>query len=99
MRIKNSLNDLIGKIVNGIVIAEYAEGNPTNRIFLTFSDGSAFEIWQDDNIISMASDPNTGDVEQLVQLLKRREGAEVRAFRPRHEDPSDPQHDLLTDRS
>ena len=96
IRIKNSLQDFIGKTINGIVAAEYPEGNPINRMFLTFSDGTALETWQDDEVIHMSHAPDFGTVDKAIEILERREGAKIQAFRSPHEDPDEPQRDLLT---
>ena len=97
VRIGNSLSDFIGKTISGIVVAAYPEGNPINRIFLTFSDGTALETWQDFDIVYMAHAPDFGTVDKAVEILERREGGKIRVFRPTHEDPTEPQRDLLTD--
>ena len=96
VRIKNSLSDFIGKTISGIVVAEYPEGNPINRIFLTFSDGTALETWQDYDILHMSHAPDFGAVDKAVDILERREGAKIQVFRPAHEDQNEPQRDLLT---
>ena len=87
IRNKYSLSDFIGKTIAGIVASEYPEGNPINRIFLTFSDGTALETWQDDDIIHMSHAPDFGTVDKAVEILERREGAKIQVFRPPHEDP------------
>ena len=99
VRIKNSLSAFIGKTISGIIAAEYPEGNPINRIFLTFSDGTALETWQDDDIICMGHAPDFGAVDKAIEILERREGAKIQVFRPPHEDQKEPQRNLLTDRS
>jgi hypothetical protein len=96
IRIKNSLHDFIGKTISGIVTAEFTNGNPINRIFLTFSDGTALETWQDNEIIYMSHAPDFGTVDKAVEILERREGVKIQAFRSPHEDPNEPQRDLLT---
>ena len=96
VRIEHSLSDFIGKTVSGIVVAAYPEGNPINRIFLTFSDGTALETWQDFDIVYMAHAPDFGTVDKAVEILERREGAKIRVFRPPHKDLNEPQGDLLT---
>jgi hypothetical protein len=95
MRVKNSLNDLIGKIISGVVVAQYPKGNPRSRIFFTFSDGTAFEFWEDEQAISMAGGLDYGGVDQIAELLERREGSKIVAFRASHEDPDEPQQDWL----
>ena len=97
MRVKGSLNDLIGKIISGVVVAQYPKGNPRSRIFLTFSDGTAFEFWEDEESIAMAGALDRGGVNQITEMLERREGAKIATFRPSHEDPHESQQDLLSD--
>ena len=99
IKIRDSLQDFIGKKINGIVASEYPEGNPINRIFFTFSDGTALETWQDDEIIYMSHAPDFGAVDKAIEILERREGAKIQVFRPPHEDLNEPQRDLLTDGS
>lgn len=96
IRIRNSLSDFIGKTISGIVTAEFQNGNPINQIFLTFSDGTALETWQDDDVIHMSHAPDFGTVDKALEILERREGAKIQIFRPPHEDPNQPQRDLLT---
>ena len=97
MRVKDSLSDLIGKIISGVVVAQYPKGNPRSRIYLTFSDGTAFEFWEDEESIAMAGGLDHGGVDQIVKMLGRREGAKIKAFRPPHEDPDAKQRDMLVD--
>lgn len=97
MRVKDSLSDLVGKIISGVVVAQYPKGNPHSRIFLTFSDGTAFEFWEDEWCFAMADGLDSGGVDQIVKMLERRDGAKIDVFRPSHEDPNQPQRDLLTD--
>ena len=97
MRTKDSLNDLIGKIISGVVVAQYPEGNPRSRTYLTFSDGTAFEFWEDEEGMAMAGGLDVGGVDQITEMLERREGAKIVTFRPPHEDPNVPQRDMLTD--
>ena len=97
MRVKDSLSDLIGKIISGVVVAQYPKGNPRSRIFLTFSDGTAFEFWEDEGSMAMAGDLDSGGVDQIVTMLERREGAKIHAFRAPHQDPNAIQRDMLAD--
>ena len=97
MRVKDSLSDLIGKIISGVVVAQYPKGNPRSRIYLTFSDGTAFEFWEDEESIAMAGGLDSGGVDHITKILERREGAKIVTFRPPHEDPSASQQDLLSD--
>lgn len=99
MRVKDSLSDLIGKIISGAVVAQYPKGNPRSRIFLTFSDGTAFEFWEDEETMSMAGDLDEDGVDQIVKMLEGRKGAIVRAFRAPYEDRDAVQKDMLVDNS
>ena len=98
MRVKDSLSGLIGKVISGVVVAEYGQGDPSTRMFLTFSDGTAFELWEDQFGVEMAGDLDDVNLDQLVEMLKMRPSAKLQVFRPPHEDPNKPQRDLLTDR-
>ena len=97
MRVNESFSDLIGKVISGVVVAHNEGGNPRSRIFLTFSDGRAFEFWAEQEDIAAAGSPNHGGVDQLIKMLKRRDGTQVRAFRAPHEDPDARQRVMLTD--
>ena len=97
MRVKDSLSDLIGKTIRGVVVAHNEDGHPRSRVFLVFTDGTAFEFWGEEEDISVASGPDHYDVDQLVEMLRRREKTEVRVFRAPHEDPGAVQKDLLSD--
>ena len=97
MKNKDSLSDLIGKIINGVVVAQYPKSNPRSQIYLTFSDGTSFEFWEREGYISIASGFDDGGVDHLVKKLERTEGVKVTAFRAPHEDPDAVQRDMLTD--
>jgi len=97
MRVKESLSDLIGKIISGVVVAQYPKGNPRSHIYLTLSDGTAFEFREDEETVSMAGDLGSGGVDQIVKMLERREGAKIHAFRAPHQDSDAVQRDMLVD--
>ena len=102
MRVKDSLNDLIGKIISGVVVAQYPKGNPRSQIYLTFSDGTAFEFWEDEDSIvasyvAMAGGLDHGSVDQIVKRLEKRKGAKITTFRAPHENPDAVQRDMLAD--
>ena len=96
MRVKDAVSDLIGKIISGVVVAQYPKGYPRSRIYLTFSDGTAYEFWEDEQSIEMSGGLDHGGVDQIVEILERREGAKIHAFRAPHEDPDAVQRDMLT---
>jgi hypothetical protein len=95
MRVKDSLGKFIGKTVSGVLFAQYPEGSPRCHIYLTFSDGTAFELWEDDYGVGMAGCLEHGTVDQIAQRLRNRNGADIVAFRPDHQDPGNPQQDWL----
>jgi len=96
MRIKESISGIIGKIVSGIVVAKSDGDYPRSQIFFAFSDGTSFEFWGDQEGISMASGLDHQGMDQIVEILERREGTKIHTFRAPHEDPDAIQRDLLT---
>ena len=95
MRLNDSLFELIGKRISGIVVGQYQKGNPRVRIYFTFFDGTAYELWQDDDVIYTSSGLETGGVDHFAEVMARRDGAVIRVFRPPHEDPDEPQIDWV----
>ena len=41
---KSAIADVVGKTISGVVVATNAR-SPQQQLFLTFADGSYFEIW------------------------------------------------------
>jgi hypothetical protein len=41
---KNGIKQIVGKTVSGIVVAS-KDGAPRQQLFLSFTDGTYFEIW------------------------------------------------------
>ena len=99
MRVKDSLTDLIGKTINSVVVAHNEEGHPRSRIFLVFPDDTVFEFWAEEEDVEVAGSLVPYSVDQLIEMLKRRENTQVRTFRAPHEDPDAVQTDLLSDQS
>jgi hypothetical protein len=97
VRVRESLSDLIGKIISGVVVAQYPKGTPRSQLFITFSDGTAFEFWEDGQMLSMAKGLDSTNVDQLIARLEQRDGAQINVIRPSHEDPKAIQRDMLTD--
>ena len=90
---------MIGKIVSGVVLTECPDGNPRSQVFITFSDGTAFEFWCDDEVIRTASGLDHQSLEEIVRIQQKRDGNVVKAFRPPHQQPANPQRDLLSGES
>jgi hypothetical protein len=94
-RSEETLSSIIGKIVSGIVLSTNVQGHPRSQIFLTFHDGTAFEIWGDNEVLYTGSGLDHQTLDDIVRIQKRRQGVSIVAFRPPHEDLSNPQLDLL----
>jgi hypothetical protein len=99
LRVKEALSRIIGKTVSSDVVAHHEDGYPCSRLFLMFSDGSAFELWTDEEDMSIASDLDEYAVDQIVDVLGRRDRMQISAIRAPHEDPNSVQKNLLPDRS
>ena len=96
-RAKDALANMLGKIISGVVVAKNKEGNPYERLFLLFSDGTSFELWTESDDLRVASAIDQCGMDEIVKVLNRRPNTEVHVFRPPHEDPDAPQRDMLTD--
>ena len=97
LRIEDALSPLIGKTISSIIVGHHENGNPRSRVFLMFSDGMAFELWTDDEDLSIASCLDESNVEQLTGMLRRRDQMRVCVIRAGHQDTNTPQKDLLSD--
>ena len=97
MRVKDSLNDVIGKIVSGVVVAKSQSDHPRSQVYFVFSDGTALEFWGDQEGISMGSGLDELGVDQIVKILEKRSGIQIHVIRAPHEDPDARQRDMLTD--
>ena len=98
-RSQRALSQMIGKIVSGVVLTTTSEGHPRSQVFITFSDGTAFEFWSDDEPICTASGFDHCCLNDIVAIQNMREGTKVKVFRSPHEDPNQLQRDLLTNGS
>ena len=68
MRVKDSLKQLIGKTLCGVVVCR----NPNrSQLFLAFDDGTSFEFWVPQEDLSMASHADNQDLEQVIEILGR----------------------------
>jgi len=91
----HALKQLVGKVLTGIVIAESRNEHPRSQIFLTFSDGSAFEFWSDGGSICAACGLDHQSLDDIVAVQESRDDAKVTVFRPRHNDPDSLQEELF----
>ena len=97
LRSEEAFAAIVGKIVSGVVVADHEDGSPRSQIFLTFRDGTAFELWGDEAPIGTGSGLDNQSTEEIVRNLEKRDGTKIRIFRPLHEDPNAAQRDLLSD--
>lgn len=86
---------MIGKIVNGVVLTLNSEGHPRSQVFITFSDGTAFEFWADNEMLCTASGLDECCLEDIIATQNKREGTKVKAYRPPHQDIGNPQRNLF----
>ena len=98
-RSEQALSEMIGKVISGVVLTVNSEGHPRSQVFVTFSDGTAFEFWGDEETICTASGFDHCCLDDIVAIQNMREGTKVKVFRSSHEDPNQLQRDLLTDGS
>jgi len=96
MRVNDPLNDVIGKIVSGVVVAKSQGDHPRSQVYFVFSDRTALEFWGDQEGISMGSGLDELGVDQIVRILEKRPGIQIHVFRAAHEDPDARQRDMLT---
>lgn len=68
MRVKDSLRQVIGKTVDGVVVCR----NPDrSQLFLAFEDGTSFEFWVSDADLSMASRIDQQSLTKVIEILGR----------------------------
>lgn len=96
VRSEEALSNVIGKLVSGVVLTRNTSGNPRSQVFITFSDGTAFEFWANGEVISMASGLDNCSLEEIVTSQERRNDTRVKVFRSRHEDPANPQRSFAS---
>ena len=85
MRVPDSLQRIIGKVISGVVVADSPGSSPRCRIFLTFSDGTAFEFWEDEYGVEMAGDLEIGNVDLITTRLRSTTQSNIVAVRPPHQ--------------
>ena len=62
---KNGIKQIVGKTVAGVVVADSAtRKSPSQHLFLTFTDGTFFEIYGED--FSGASGVNPGGLAEVA---------------------------------
>jgi hypothetical protein len=84
MKVKDSLSQLIGKTLSGVVVCR----NPNrSQLFLAFEDGTSYEFWVSDADLSMASGIDQQSLEMVIEVLGRESRNEFVVFdhRNRHQ--------------
>ena len=64
---KTGVKETIGKTISGVVVTNN-DNSPHIQLFLTFTDGTYFEIWGND--FSCAGRVDIGDMEKVVDYIK-----------------------------
>jgi hypothetical protein len=77
MRVKDSLKQVIGKTLSGVVVCR----NPKrSRLFLAFEDGTSFEFWVPDDDFSMAKGIDQQSLQMVIEILGRESRNEFVVF-------------------
>lgn len=76
-RIKSSMQHVIGKTIQCVVLCQTPGSEPENQLFLVFKDGTSFEIWIDQGQFSIASKVDDEDLNRVVELAEQRDGTKV----------------------
>lgn len=84
MRVKDSLKQVIGKTLSGVVVCR----NPDrSQLFLAFEDGTSYEFWVSDVDLSMASRIDQQSLQMVIEVLGREAHNKFELFdhRDRHQ--------------
>ena len=76
-RSKDSLYDIIGKTLAGVVLCE---NGARRQLFLAFDDGTSFEFWLNGEDFSMASRPDNANLDQVISTLARESSNQLAVF-------------------
>ena len=79
-RVKDSLSELLGKTISPAVVTRNGDSEPRSQLFLVFDDGTSFEFWVDNDVISMASKTDNETLDQVLRLARKRKGSRVHVF-------------------
>src|SRR6056297_2482295 len=92
IKVKNYLSQLIGKTIDGIIVSSGA--HPCCQFILTFTDGTAIELWSNERPIEMGTQLDRSSLDEIVTNMRNRHGVKVMVWRPHHEDCEKPQEEL-----
>lgn len=76
---KQAIGQIVGKTISGIVVAKKSN-YPCVQLFITFTDGTYFEIYGDD--FTCAGGVDRGDAEKAASYAKSFAGAKITATYP-----------------
>lgn len=76
---KTGLEEIIGKTISAVVVAENKNHEPHDQVFLIFPDGTYFEFYGDQ--FSCCAGIDDGDVAKACSYAERG-GATIRAIYP-----------------
>ena len=79
-RIRESLNQLLGKTISSVVVSKNEMREPHSQLFLIFDDGTSFEIWVNQDDFCMASKTDDENLEKVLSLLEQRSENRITVF-------------------
>ena len=80
MRVKDSLEGLLGKTIRAVVVTKNAKSRPRSQLFLIFDDGESFEFWADGEDIAMASKVDVEDLDEVIRLVSTRKSNDIYVY-------------------
>lgn len=78
---KHHISKVVGKTIVNVIVTE-AIREPTQQVYLVFSDGTHFELYG--NWFTCANHVEHGNVEAILKYLESYERTKIRVF-PEHE--------------
>ena len=79
-KVKDSVQGLVGKTIDAVVLTRNFENQPQSQLFLCFEDGTSYEMWVDNDLIQMASRLDEEGLEEVTQHLRNRDGTTMFIF-------------------
>lgn len=72
MRIKDEVEQIIGRRISGVVIKRAKEGgHPTNQLFLLFDDGHYYEFYTTGCSISTTAGVSRGELNDVLGYMNQ----------------------------
>jgi hypothetical protein len=72
---KDAIREILGKTINGVIVKQHPDGNPSSQVFLLFDDDTHYEFWTNGPGISGAGGVDPGGKDKVLSF--GREGCEV----------------------